>query len=43
MNSHVHKKEFEIGYYQMAQDEIRESEALEWSEITIRDVIDEPQ
>ncbi len=43
MNSCVLKKDLETGYRHMAQDEIREAEALEWSEATIRDLIDEPQ
>lgn len=33
----------ELGYRQMAQDERRESEALEWAEATIGDVADEPR
>jgi hypothetical protein len=33
----------EFGYKQMAQDEEREAEALEWSEATIGDVADEPR
>ena len=33
----------ELGYQQMAQDEERESEALEWAEATIGDVADEPR
>lgn len=36
-------QELEAAYQQMAQDEARESEALEWSEGTIRDVFDEPR
>lgn len=31
----------ELGYKEMAQDEERESEALEWAEATIGDVADE--
>jgi hypothetical protein len=42
MNSYTLKEELETGYYQMAQDEIREAVALEWSKITIRDAFDEP-
>jgi hypothetical protein len=34
---------WEVGYQQMAQDEERESEALEWAEATIGDVADEPR
>jgi len=30
-------------YRQMALDEVREAEALEWSEATVRDVSDEPR
>ena len=33
----------DLGYRQMAQDEERESEALEWAEVTIGDVADEPR
>jgi hypothetical protein len=33
----------ELGYQQMAQDEERESEALDWTESTIGDVADEPR
>ena len=33
----------ELGYQQMAQDEERESEALDWAESTIGDVADEPR
>ena len=33
----------DIGYRQMAQDEARESEALEWAEATLGDVADEPR
>jgi hypothetical protein len=33
----------ELGYRQMAQDEEREAEALEWAEATIGDVGDEPR
>ena len=33
----------ELGYKQMAQDEVRESEALEWAEATIGDVADDPR
>ena len=40
---HVLKKDLEEGYQQMAQDEAREQEALEWSEATIGDVRDEPR
>ncbi|NIR51392.1 NAD(P)H-dependent oxidoreductase [candidate division KSB1 bacterium] len=40
---HVLDKDLEEGYRQMAQDEEREQEALEWSEATIIDVSDEPR
>jgi hypothetical protein len=33
----------ELGYQQMARDEEREAEALEWAEATIGDVADEPR
>jgi len=33
--------ELETAYQQMAQDEAREVEALEWAEATVRDVSDE--
>lgn len=33
----------ELGYQQMALDEEREAEALEWAEATIGDVADEPR
>ena len=37
---HVLKKDLEEGYQQMAQDEAREAEALEFSEATAGDVAD---
>ena len=40
---HVLDEELELAYVQMAQDEEREAEALEWSEATLRDVSDEPR
>ncbi len=40
---HVLDEELEQAYAQMAKDEQRESEALEWSEGTIGDVSDEPR
>ncbi len=40
---HVIPQDLEAAYKQMAQDEIREAEALEWSEATIGDVRDEPR
>jgi predicted CopG family antitoxin len=36
-------QDLESAYQQMAQDEVREAEALEWSEATARDVSDEPR
>lgn len=38
---HVLYHELETAYQQMAQDEAREAEALEWAEATVRDVSDE--
>ncbi len=38
---HVLKKDLDRAYKQMAQDEEREAEALEWAEGTIGDVADE--
>ena len=38
---HVLYPELEAGYQQMAQDEEREAEALEWAEATVGDVADE--
>jgi predicted CopG family antitoxin len=38
---HVIGKDLEVAYRQMAQDEAREAEALEWSEGTVGDVADE--
>jgi siroheme synthase (precorrin-2 oxidase/ferrochelatase) len=38
---HVIGKDLEEAYRQMAQDEAREAEALEWAEGTIGDVADE--
>jgi predicted CopG family antitoxin len=40
---HVLDEELEGAYAQMAQDEERESQALEWAEATFRDVSDEPR
>jgi len=37
---HVVKKDLETAYRQMAQEEAREAEALEWAEATIGDVAD---
>lgn len=38
---HVIGKDLEIAYQQMAQEEAREAEALEWAEATAGDVADE--
>jgi hypothetical protein len=38
---HVIPEDLEAAYKQMAQDEAREAEALEWAEATLRDVVDE--
>jgi len=38
---HVIHQELEAAYREMAQDEEREAEALEWAEATVRDVSDE--
>jgi predicted CopG family antitoxin len=38
---HVVKKDIYAAYEEMAADEVRESEALEWAEATIGDVNDE--
>lgn len=38
---HVIDEELEAAYQQMAEDERRESEALEWAEGTVGDVADE--
>jgi predicted CopG family antitoxin len=40
---HVISQDLEAAYREMAQDENREAEALEWSEATIGDVSDEPR
>ena len=38
---HVINQELDAAYRQMAQDEAREAEALEWAEATVGDVSDE--
>jgi hypothetical protein len=38
---HVIGADLETAYRRMAQDEVRESEALEWAEATLADVADE--
>jgi predicted CopG family antitoxin len=40
---YVLETDLEAAYRKMAQDEIREAEALDWSEATVRDVSDEPR
>lgn len=40
---HVVAQDLEAAYQQMAQDEEREAEALEWAEATVGDVSDEPR
>jgi predicted CopG family antitoxin len=40
---HVLDHDLEVAYQQMAQDESREAEALEWAEATLRDIGDEPR
>jgi len=38
---HVIGKDLEVAYKQMAQEEAREAEALDWAEATVGDVADE--
>ena len=38
---HVLKKDMYAAYKDMAADQIRESEALEWAEVTLGDINDE--
>jgi predicted CopG family antitoxin len=38
---HVIGKDLEVAYRQMAQEEAREAEALEWANATVGDVADE--
>ncbi len=40
---HVVEDDLESAYREMAADEEREREALEWSEATVADVADEPR
>jgi len=37
----VTRRDLEAAYRQMAKDEAREAEALEWAEATVGDVADE--
>jgi len=41
LRPHVIDEDLEKGYKEMAQDEAREAEALEWAEATIGDASDE--
>ncbi len=43
MRPHVIGTDLEAAYREMAQDETREAEAVEWAEATIGDVCDEPR
>ena len=40
---HVVTANLEAAYLEMAQDEDREAEALEWAEVTLGDVADDPR
>ena len=40
---HVTSQSLEAAYAEMAQDEEREAEALEWAEATVGDSADEPR
>ena len=40
---HVVREDLLAAYREMAADEAREAEALEWSEATVADVSDEPR
>jgi predicted CopG family antitoxin len=40
---HVVGADLDAAYEQMAKDEVREAEALQWSEATLGDVSDEPR
>ncbi len=39
---HVIGKDLEVAYQQMAREEAREAEAIEWAEATVGDVVDAP-
>ncbi len=41
VRSHLVGKDLEVAYKQLAQEELREAEALEWAEATVGDVADE--
>ncbi len=38
---HVLREDLAAAYRELAQDEVREAEALEWAESTVKDVADE--
>jgi len=40
---HVIEEEWETGYKEMAKDESREKEALEWAEALVGDVTNDPR
>jgi predicted CopG family antitoxin len=40
---HVIREDLAAAYQEMAQDEAREAEALDWAEATVSDVADEPR
>lgn len=41
LRPHVTDEDLEAAYQDMAEDEVRETEAFEWAEATCRDVADE--
>ncbi len=41
VSPHVLQKDLESGYREMAADEAREAEAIEWAEATVTDVANE--
>ncbi len=43
VRAHVVREDLAAAYQEMAQDEAREAEALEWAEATAPDVADEPR
>ena len=43
VRKHIIKDELDAAYKQMAADEEREAEALEWAEALVGDVVDEPR
>lgn len=40
---HVIEEKWESGYEEMAKDELREKQALEWSEALLGDIEDDPR